>query len=268
MRRTLGDTLTPHEQKSLVRRAFQRICMYAVELMRLPILTAELSERLVEQRGFEALRAALERGKGAILVATHMDNVDLAGCSMSARGLPMCVVAREPHSKGARAFVRRVREQTGVTLIPPKRSREQIKQLLADNRVVTLVVDQHLRMHQSIVCEFFGQLAATSPAPAKIALETGAPLFAGVMYRVGMSGRHVVRVEPEIELETPHGDLDANIRHNTQRLNELIESWVREFPEQWLWAHRRFKVHDDARGWDVPPALQHLVRPPKSPSGR
>jgi KDO2-lipid IV(A) lauroyltransferase len=61
-------------------------------------------------------------------------------------------------------------------------------------------------------------------------------------------------------METPHADLDANIRHNTQRLNDVIEGWVREDPSQWLWLHKRWKVDDDPEGWDVPDELRTLAR--------
>ena len=63
------------------------------------------------------------------------------------------------------------------------------------------------------------------------------------------------RVEP-FEMEVPHTDLEANIRHNTQRLNDVIEGWVREDPSQWLWLHKRWKVDDDPTGWDIPEELR------------
>jgi len=259
VRRVFGDELTPREQRRLVRRCFERLGMYVMEVLRLPKLTAKLSEALVEQRGFEHMEAALARGKGVILVASHMDNVDLAGCSMSIRGLPLCVVAKTVEWKPAGDFVTAIRERTGVRLIPTKRSKDQIRALLKENKVVTLVVDQHIKKRHSIVCEFFGQLASTSHAPARLAMETGAALITGLMFRQGWSGRHVARMDPEFQIERPHGDPARDARHNTERLNRVIEGWIREHPEQWLWPHRRWKVQDNPAGWDIPPELQHLA---------
>ena len=93
--------------------------------------------------------------------------------------------------------------------------------------------------------------------------ETGAPILPAVIIRQGNTGRHRLRIEPEFVLETPHADLDDNIRHNTERLNRIIEGWIREAPEQWLWAHRRWKVQDDPSGWHIPESLQRLIPAPK-----
>jgi len=232
--------------------------MYIMEVLRLPMLTAELSEELVERKNFEIVEAALARGKGVILVASHMDNVDLAGCSISVRGLPISVVAKEMSWKPAAQFIVAVRNATGVILIPSKQSRARIRQLLAENKIVTLVIDQHLRPRHAIVCRFFDQLASTSHAPARFAAATGAALIAGVMYRKGMSRYHAGRFE-EVGLETPYENAAANIRHNTERINRIVEGWIREFPEQWLWPHLRWKVQDSPEGWDIPEDLRPLV---------
>jgi len=109
--------------------------------------------------------------------------------------------------------------------------------------------------HRAIVCEFFGGLAATSPAPARFALETGATIIACHIERADDAGHHILKIEPPFVLETPYQDFDANVRHNTERLNRMIEGWIRAVPEQWLWLHRRWKVDDDPTGWEIPPAL-------------
>jgi KDO2-lipid IV(A) lauroyltransferase len=227
VRRSIGRDLPPREQRRVVRRSFQRLGMYLMEVLRLPILTPALSEELVEQQNFELIEAALARGKGLILVASHLDNVDLAGCSMSVRGLPMTVVAKQISWKPGAEFIVTVREATGITLIPTRRSKSMIRQLLGENKIVTLVIDQYVKPRHAIVCPFFDQPALTSHAPARFAAAT-------------MSRQHIVRIE-EVPLEAPHEDEAANVRHNTCAINRIVEGWIREFPEQWLWPHRRWK---------------------------
>ena len=235
--------------------------MYVMEVLRIPMLTPELSAELVEQQNSELMDAALAKGKGVILIASHIDNVDLAGCSMSIRGLPIAVVAKQVGWKSGAKFIVAVREATGVTLIPTKQSMNTIRRYLAENKIVALVIDQHLKPRHAIVCRFFDQLASTSHAPARLAADTGAALVAGVMYRKGMSRHHVGRLE-EFVLEKPYEDADANVRHNTERINRIVEGWIREFPEQWLWPHRRWKVHDAPDGWQIPEDLQPLLAKP------
>jgi len=258
--RVFGNSKSKKEKRRIVRHCYAQLGMYGIELLRLPHLTPEQSKILVERQGFEHLENAFARGKGVIIVATHIDNVDYAGCSMAINGIPISVPIKEIHWKPAQEFISAVRERTGVILVPPRRSKKQIHDLLKQNKAVALVVDQHMAKHRSIVCEFFGKLAATSPAPARFAFETGATIVPGVIYRKGTSGHHVLRFNPPFKLETPYKDLSLNIRHNTDRLNRIIEDWIHEFPEQWLWLHRRWKVQDNPVDWDIPDNLKHLVK--------
>lgn len=225
--------------------------MYIVELFRLPHMTVEENKKLVEIEGWEHMEAALEKGKGAILLATHVDNVDLGGCSMAMRGAPISVVVRQM-GKTAEEFITSVRENTGVTIITRKGTKNVIKDLLAENKIVTIVIDQHLSRHRSIVCKFFGQWASTTHAPSRFSFETGAPIIPAIITRKEKPGYHHIRVCPEFNLETPHDDIDLNIRHNTERLNKIAEDWIREVPNQWWWFHKRWKILDNLDSVDLP----------------
>ena len=247
----LGKELSKKEQKKIIRELFSNFCMYIVELLRLPHMTLEQNKKQVQIDDWEHMETALARGKGAILVATHLDNVDLAGCSMAMRGAPISVVVR-PMGKTADQFISSVRENTGVTIITAKGTKNIIKKLLAENKIVTIVIDQHLSRHRSIVCSFFGQWASTTSAPARFAFETGATIIPGVITRKKKAGYHHIKMSPPFELETPHSDLDENIRHNTERLNRVVEKWIRETPNQWWWFHKRWKMLEKPEGWDIP----------------
>ena len=256
--RAMGRELTRDEQRKAIRELFANFAMYIVEILRIPHMSLEENKKLVQIDGWEHMDAALARGKGVILVATHLDNVDLGGCSMAMRGAPIAVVVKEM-SKAAEQFISSVRKNTGVIIINRKGTKNYIKELLAENKIVTLVIDQHLAKHRSIVCDFFGELAATTPAPARFAFETGATIIPGVISRKAKDGHHHVKVSPAFHLETPYEDMDENIRHNTERLNRIAEGWIREAPNQWWWFHRRWKVQDNPEGWDIPDALLKQV---------
>lgn len=248
--RALGSELSKEEQKKAIQELFANFCMYIVEVLRIPHMTVEENRELVQIDGWEHMEKALEKGKGAILLATHIDNVDLGGCSMAMRGAPISVVVRKM-GKTAEDFISSVRENTGVIIISNKGSKNVIKDLLAENKIVTIVIDQHLARHRSIACRFFGKWASTTPAPARFGFETGAPIIPAVINRKETPGYHHIKVQPEFKLETPYDDIDMNIRHNTEKLNRLAEKWVREAPNQWWWFHKRWKVHDKPENWDA-----------------
>ena len=251
----LGDILTPKQQRATIRSCLGMQAMAIVEVLRAGHYTAEDSRRYIHATGMEHVDAALEAGRGVIIVASHMANVDLMGYSQSILGYPINVIVKELHLAPVQKYVRAVRERTGVGLIPSSKSKGQVRKVLADNKIMCMIVDQHMAKHRTIVCEFFGRLAATSPAPARFALETGAPVLTAVMVRRGNTGHFDFRVEP-FEMEEPHASSDANVCHNTQRLNDIIEGWVRAAPEQWLWLHKRWKVDDNPDGWDVPDSFR------------
>ena len=240
--RVYGSSISRARQRQIVRGSFVNTCMVVMESLRLPSLTPALSAQLVAPEGLAQVDAALARGRGVIVVSAHMGNFDLCGASQAIRGYPVHVVAKTIHWPPAQRFIRRVREATGIGLVPPKNSRAQICRLLAANQIVAFFVDQHLPPHRAIVCDFLGHPAATTPAPARLALETGAAVVPVLLVRDRRDGYHRLIVEPEFKLTAPHATQEANLRHNTERLNALVGGWVRAWPEQWLWAHRRWKL--------------------------
>jgi Kdo2-lipid IVA lauroyltransferase/acyltransferase len=258
VRRVFGTSLSDEQQKTLVRQCLRQQGMAAVEMLRMPLLTPALSRHFVEQRDFQHLYGAFERGKGVIVVTAHFGNIDMLACSQAAVGLPINGITKAIGWKPANDFLRVVRQRTGIVLLPTRGSRDLIRAALASNELVAFAFDQHMARHRAIVCDFCGQLASTSPQPVRFAFETGAPIVPVVAFRKGESEYHVARAEP-FELETPHESLEANIRHNTERLNRVVERWLREHPEQWLWLHRRWKVQDDPAGWEIPQHLTHLL---------
>lgn len=254
--RVFGTELSPRAQRRIVRRCFENLGMFGVEVFRLPHLTQAQSEMLVERRNWQILEEALQRGKGLIVVTAHMGNYDLAACSQAIRGVPINAIIKPIHWAPAHRFIFGTRERTGLKLIASRGSKDDIRAALQRGEIVVFIVDQHMLPHQGIVCEFFGQLASTTPAPTRFALETGAPIIPLWIYRKGHGGAHVLSIEPELVLETPYEDRDANLRHNTERLNRRVESWIRQHPEQWLWLHRRWKVQDNPEGWNIPESLR------------
>lgn len=259
LRNAYRGELSRSQRRRIVRRCIDIQAIGGVEMLRAVKYTREKSLKYVHSTGMEHVDRALEQGKGCIIIASHVGSVDLMAYSQSILGYPIHGVVKDIHWKPAQAFVRAVRERTGLRLISPRKSGDVIRQTLADNEVVALIIDQHSKRYRGIVCEFFGMLASATPAPARFHFETGAPVVTTVMYRRGNTSHFDMTAEP-FEMERPYGDLDLDIRHNTQRLNDVIEGWIRRDPGQWLWLHKRWKVHDNPEGWEIPEKLQYLVR--------
>lgn len=260
IKHALGDRLSAREQRLMVRRSFQHLIMMGIESLRMHDMSAELSEQMVRRENYEHYSTALKKGKGVIIVSGHVGNFELLACSQAIRDEPIHLVMKDFSNKSAHKFMAETRRVTKLQTIPPRRSKNIIKEKLAKKELVGIMVDQHLRSFRALVCSFFGRLASTTPAPARFALESGAPIIPIVCYRDKRDGYHAIRVEPEFELEMPYEDEKKNLWHNTERLNRVVEGWIREFPDQYFWVHRRWKVHEKPDGWEIPPELEHLLK--------
>jgi KDO2-lipid IV(A) lauroyltransferase len=257
VRRALG--VSPAEGRRIVRRCFEHQTMMAVESMRMPGMTVERAERLMERENWEPFLKAIDEGKGVIVAMAHIGNYEMLACTGGIRGVPFNAVVRDFKSKAVNNFIAEVRRRTNYKTIPPRRSKELIRTAIEDGEPVVLLVDQHMAPHRAVVCEFFGQFASTSPAPARFAFEAGLPIFMCRPRRTERDGYHATRFEPVLELETPYDDHDKNVWHNTERINRVIEKWIREQPEEWLWMHKRWKVHDKPEGWEIRPEVREQV---------
>ena len=262
LERCLGPDLSTAQIRAILKRTCENQAMFICEGLRLPAMTAELALKKMGRRpGWHHLEEALARGKGVLFVTAHMGSYELLTGCIALANIPTYVVYRDISMKSGAEFWMRARTGMGLRPLPPRKARAQIVEALEQGSVVILASDQHMPPHRGIVCEFLGQLASTMTATARFALDTGATVVLGHTYRDSEDPtKSTLRIEPVLELECPHESPDQNIRHNTERINQIMEGWIRQHPDQWLWHHRRFKVQDAPDGWDIPGHLEHLIQ--------
>jgi KDO2-lipid IV(A) lauroyltransferase len=149
---------------------------------------------------------------------------------------------------GANDAWRRARARTGVEELVVKKG-ETLKaavRALRQGRVLGYVIDQNQPRHRAIFPTFFGVPAATSPAPAILAIRTGA----AVIFIVAVAqadGRHRVVIEGPLRVPRT-GDRGRDVLAFMQDLNDRLERMVRAHPEQWYWLHRRWKTRPGEAG--------------------
>lgn len=260
-RTRVGRDLSPKKRKAIVRGACINLATAVLESLRWPLLTpAKMKDEMEDWLGMEHLEAALAKGKGAILVSMHLGPFEQLPGGLALAGFPVAVIYRAISMGSAQEYWSRERGRMGLVPIAPRRSREHIKECLDQGMVVVFAFDQHMAPYRGIACDFLGRLASTMTGAVRLALATGAPIVPGFIHRrSGEPHRHIIEMDPEYHLECPFETEAGNIRHNTQALNHILEKWVLEYPDQWLWHHRRFKVYDDLDAWEIPDDLKHLI---------
>jgi Kdo2-lipid IVA lauroyltransferase/acyltransferase len=191
------------------------------------------------------LRAAVDAGRGVIVATAHLGNWEVAGAALAARGLPVDAVVQRQANPYFDRMINQARARLGFRIIPRGGATGAALRSLAEGRVIGLVADQDARS-VGVFVPFMGRPASTHRGAAVLALRSGAPLFMGVMIRRG-DGVYEARLE---RIPVPAaGDFDERVHTVTAAFTRVLESAVRDHPEQYFWHHRRWKTAPPA-GWN------------------
>ncbi len=184
--------------------------------------------------GLQYLEDALKQGKGVILLSAHFTSLEIGGRLLSLF-CPFHVMYRSHQNPVAERFIAKNRARRCEKAIRRDDVRELIRSLRGGN-AVWYAPDQNTQRKQAVFARFFGHLASTNTATARLTKLTGAAVVPfRTIRRAGGDGYDLI-LEPALD-DYPVGDIKAD----TQQINDIIEGWVRQNPEQYLWIHRRFR---------------------------
>ena len=236
--RAMGDTLSAKEIEAITRRVFQNTGRTLVEFSRFGKCLQTMLDDYIVDDGLEHMQAVHDEGHGVVIVVPHFGSWELFGAWVATRGFPMDIITGVQHNEKVDRLLRGFRTEIGVGMIPVNRSVRGVFKSLKANRFVGLISDQHAP--SGVVVKFFGRPAATPKGPAAFAVKAGAPVLPFMMRRERYD-RHVVMAGEPIK-SPASGDDEADIVAVTQEYTKFFESCIRQYPDQWLWTHRRWKV--------------------------
>lgn len=203
----------------------------------------ELARR-IEIVGAEQFVALRDDGRPGIVFAAHLANWELLAVAAARHGLEVAVLYREPNNPFVARLVRRIRGRHMGRLIPTDLAGGvQLVHVLRQGGHVGMLVDQHFS--RGAPGTFFGQPVRTAPVLAKLAREFGCPVHGARVERLP-GERFRLTLTPPLNLAFT-GDNAADERAAMDQVNRVIEGWVRERPEDWLWMHRRWRPDPPAR---------------------
>lgn len=240
------------EREALLKVNFQMLGMALIETGMSWWGHTNRLQKLSKINGIEHLIKALDKGKGVILLTGHMTSLDIGGqllaIELEKRGHPLSVMYKRARNPIIEALMLRGRERFTGKVFKRQDLRAFIAALKA-NAPVWYAPDQDFRLKQGVFADFFGVPAATLTMTAKLAEKTGALVVPYYPIR-SPDGRHFeIRILPAWR-DYPTGDEVAD----AQRTNDVLESIVREHPEQYMWLHRRFKTRPEG----LPPVYDHV----------
>lgn len=219
--------------RRMSRRSLINYCRYLADFVRFPSLRREEIVDLVTGReSFNALDAALARGKGAIIVCMHFGNWDIGAGAAAARGYPLTVVAETFSDARLDRMILDSRERLGMKVIKMERAGPSMLRVLKQNGLLALLIDRPVP-GQGVKVKFFGDEVEVPAGPARLALRSGAAVVPAAFARVKPDG---VAVETLTDFSvgwTPSGDEEEDVRSITQAIMTAHEAFIRRYPEQW-----------------------------------
>jgi KDO2-lipid IV(A) lauroyltransferase len=232
--------LSEEQRADLLRRHYAHLGILFLEMFRSFFRFDRFVERFSDIEGEEHLRAALAKDKGLFVVSGHLGNWEIltaSGPVIFSTGVTM--VTKELKPKWLHRAILVTRELIGVKMACEPKTMQGILRALKRKEIVGWVMDQYTGAPVGARVPFFGIPVGSHTALAALALRTGTPVLPAISYRKP-NGRFTIRFEPEFQL-MEHEDQDTAVILNTANYVKHIEAWVREFPEQWMWIHRRWK---------------------------
>jgi KDO2-lipid IV(A) lauroyltransferase len=235
-----SGTLSENQRVKLGREVWIRLGQNLFETIQWRRWSPErITAQVVRQAGWEHVQKALDKGKGVLLVFAHLGQWELMANYISSRA-PVSAVAQNLYDPRLDVIMTDFRERKlRVSMIKRGVALRGIMVALKENRIVIALVDQDTGK-DGVFVPFFGKPAWTQSGVARIALKTGAALVPAFVLR-GKDGHFEFRAEKEI-IGGETGDRDKDILERVRRYTEVVEKYVRAYPEQWMFMHPRWKT--------------------------
>lgn len=241
------------EVARLARASYRHLGRVVIETALLPSLGRDGVQALFEgEEGVAEIERAIAQGKGVVLITGHFGNWELAGAYVASRGIPLEVIARRMNNPLVDTFLTRTREGGGMRVIHDADAVRRTPRALREGHAVAFVADQGVKGLASTYVPFFGRPAKTPRGAAVFALRFEVPVFF-VAAVLEASGRYRCVVTP---IDLPRtGDREADVDALVAEHTRVLEAWVRRYPEQYFWHHRRWRRQPP----DTPAALRDPV---------
>ncbi len=233
-----GKELTLSQRRRLAKESFRNMVKGSLEAM--AYLYNGMKDKITIE-GKEYLNETLAKGKGAIGLTAHFGNFPLLGARLAQEGYKVNFCIRKMRDEKLEDYFQHKRDQLRIGSILSQPHKECVKACfdrLSKNQLLLLPMDQNFGKG-GVFVDFFGKEAATPTGPVVFSLRTGAEILPIFIVRQ-KDETHKIYINPPIPLEIK-ADHNQTVLFNTAKLTKVIESYVRRYPSQWSWIHRRWK---------------------------
>ena len=183
---------------------------------------------------------ALEKGKGVFILMAHFGNWELLSAALPMSFKRTAMVVRPIDYPPFAKLVSGLRTRFGGEIIDKKGAMRRLLKAVKEEKIVGILLDQNVDWYEGVFVKFLGRWACTNKGLALIALRTGTPVIPVFPVRQG-SGRFRIIFGEEVPLIRT-GDKTRDVEDNTALFTAILEEYIRKYPDQWFWFHRRWKT--------------------------
>ena len=202
---------------------------------RFPRMSPKTIHNWIRYEGLENFTNAVARRRGVLVATAHLGNWELSAFAHAWMTGPMNIVVRPLDNPKVDALVEQRRAMSGNNIIAKREAARGILRALERGEAVGILIDQNTTPDEGVFIDCFGTNACAGTAFVKFAHHTGAAVVPGFALWEEKEHRYVLRFYPEVPMT-------GNVPEDTQRVHSALESVIRQYPDQWLWIHRRWKT--------------------------
>ncbi|MBF0504220.1 MAG: hypothetical protein HQL14_03860 [Candidatus Omnitrophica bacterium] len=259
MRRSAMDTLSIAFGQEKSRAELEKICkecFYNAGRGAIELGTFTVRPHLIKETfsftgdSRKNLDAAMKEGRGVIGISAHFGNFPLMLLYLAQMGYPTNAIIRPSRDEIIEKDFQASRSRLGLKTVhsyPREACVAQSLKALRNKELLVVLLDQNTGSKSGVYVDFFGQKAGTATGPIIFAMRTGAPLLPIFTLREGDGDHHTLLIEPHFYLEQKASD-EETIQYNVQKLTDIIEGYIRKYPREWGWMHRRWKSRPRSTG--------------------
>jgi Kdo2-lipid IVA lauroyltransferase/acyltransferase len=228
----------PQRRTELIDGVFASIARTLVAFAKFPRINRDNVARWIRVEGIEHYDRAVERGHGVLIATAHLGNWELSAFAHALMATPMHVLVRPLDNPLLDTLVERRRALSGNRPVFKKDFARSILKALAANEAVGILIDQNAGLDSGVFVDFFGMPACAHAGFARMAAHSGATVIPGFAVWSAQENRYILRFLEPIEIT-------GDATHDTRRLQAVLEQAIRDYPDQWLWIHRRWKTRPE-----------------------